>query len=318
MADLAAALTYGKHGVDDGGLREDVIDIMFQITPEATPLYNAIGDSQANGTRHQWTTRALDPRATNKVQEGAVWGTYNTAKIGTRRTNYTQIFQKLPQVSRSAQSSAVVAISDLMADQIEMRMTEAKGDMELALINGTGTSATADSATARGLNGIKLASTADHGGSNYFTYGSTGSFSETMFTDLLEQVWTDGANPMDCISGAKIKRKIGQFTGGATKNFLSADKRVISIVNIIETDFGVVTAQISRDVSSTADGPPFYDVIVFDRNMLKKAWLDSPFVQDIPGIGDSRQAAVMAEMTLEFGHADAIGVLNKVNFHGVT
>lgn len=296
-----------NHG---GSLREDVLDIIFTITPDDTPFYNDIGDGKANDTRHYWTTRALTTRQVNAAREGESFsGNFRTLALPARVGNITQIFRKLPQVTRSMASSVNIGIPDLMADQISLNMVEFKTDHEHALLRGSVRTGTTHASDARYLGGLLNVVT-----TNSFDYGSIGTFTESMFVDLLQAVWNTGGNPKKVLVGASIKRKIGQFVASSTK-FLKADmKEVTSVVNVYESDFGIANVRISRDMPS-ATGT--YSAAAYDPDFFKKAWLDAPFVERLPKTGDSTEAAILSELTLEYGNEAAGGVLLNIQQSGI-
>jgi len=53
------------------GLREDLQNTIFMLTPEDTPLISNIGRDKASATKHEWQTDALAaPDTTNAQIEG--------------------------------------------------------------------------------------------------------------------------------------------------------------------------------------------------------------------------------------------------------
>jgi hypothetical protein len=135
-----------------------------------------------------------------------------------------------------------------------------------------------------------------------------------MFISLLESIWSDGGKPTDVLVNSKLKRKIGTFNFSATKNILAEDKRVVSIVNVLETDFGIVEAQLCRDLGN-ATGT--YQIAAFDRSFLKKAWLRRPSIKVIPETRDATDAVVIGEVTLEYGNKDALGLQTEILHNGL-
>ena len=52
------------------GNREDLSDIIYNISPTDTPFMSAIGKEKATGTSHDWQTDALATAAANAQIEG--------------------------------------------------------------------------------------------------------------------------------------------------------------------------------------------------------------------------------------------------------
>lgn len=84
---------------DAVGNREDLTDVIYDISPTDTPILNAIGRGNATATLHEWQTDSLASASTgNAVIEGDD-ATYTTASATTRLNNYTQIQRKTIIVS---------------------------------------------------------------------------------------------------------------------------------------------------------------------------------------------------------------------------
>lgn len=71
------------------GNREDLEDILFDISPTETPFVSKIAKIKAKARLHEWQTDALDAAAANSQIEGDDAVT-NTAVPTVRLTNYCQ------------------------------------------------------------------------------------------------------------------------------------------------------------------------------------------------------------------------------------
>ena len=79
---------------DAVGNREDLTDIIYDISPTDTPFMSTVGQSKAKATYHEWQTDSLtDAVSTNAAIEGADAVSATLAPT-TRVGNYTQIMQK--------------------------------------------------------------------------------------------------------------------------------------------------------------------------------------------------------------------------------
>ena len=53
------------------GNREDLSDIIYDVSPAETPFLSSIPKTKATGTKHEWQTATLtSPSASNAVLEG--------------------------------------------------------------------------------------------------------------------------------------------------------------------------------------------------------------------------------------------------------
>ena len=90
---MAIAATNSYNGK---GIAESFEDVIFDISPEDTPLLSAAKRTTAAQTYHQWQTDALAAAATNAQLEG-LDSTYATLAATTVLGNYTQISAKTNQ-----------------------------------------------------------------------------------------------------------------------------------------------------------------------------------------------------------------------------
>ena len=77
---------------DVRGIREDLQDIIYDISPEETPFYTKSAKAKATNTLHEWQTDALRSSADNAHIEGGDTAPEARA-VTTRLGNYSQIFK---------------------------------------------------------------------------------------------------------------------------------------------------------------------------------------------------------------------------------
>jgi hypothetical protein len=106
------------------GIREDLIDVIYNIAPSDTPFVSNVGSGSSKGTFHEWQKDTLEAVADNAVAEGAdaaPAALTPTVRLG----NYCQINEK----------TWVISGTDLVADNagrgVEMAYQEAKKGLEL-------------------------------------------------------------------------------------------------------------------------------------------------------------------------------------------
>lgn len=280
----------------DTSIAEDVTQIIYQITPEDTPFYNMISDRKSSSPKHEWQIRSLTTRQDNAVVEGASY-TFAAPVAPTRAENLTQIIRQDVRISGTSQATARHAISDLVSDQMEQKMIMWKTDAEHALLRGSDASGNA-SDTARRMNGLLNAV------STNTTSVSGVTITETLFNDLLQDVWDAGGKPRDVLCHGYLKRRISSFVGNATKNFDQGEKRVTNVIGIYDSDFSTVAVQTSRDMPNTAG---LHTIACIDRDLFAKAWLRPVVSKRVAETADSIDLVVLGELTLEFGNEAAAG-----------
>ena len=77
---------------DAVGIKEDLSDVIYNISPEETPFYTKSRKTTASNTLHEWQTDSLRASTTNAHIEGDAT-TAEARTATTRLGNYTQIFK---------------------------------------------------------------------------------------------------------------------------------------------------------------------------------------------------------------------------------
>ena len=117
---------------DAVGNREDLQNIIYNITPTDTPFMSSIGTGTATFTKHEWQTDSLAAAASNAQIEGD--DSPSAAMSATSRVlNYTQISYKPVMVSGTQEAVIHAGVNSELAYQIAKAGKELKRDMELDL-----------------------------------------------------------------------------------------------------------------------------------------------------------------------------------------
>jgi hypothetical protein len=288
---------------------EDVTDIIYQITPEDKPFWMISGEASAHSPMHQWQQRSLTTRQDNANAEGFIYSMTAAMTMPSRIVNFTQIIKKEIRVSNTMQASEYYGISDMFADQMEIRLAEIGTDAEHALLRGSQSSSDTDASPR--MQGLILAITSNQ--TTYTLQGPTSTLTESAFNDHIQTCWDEGGEPRDVLVGGYLKRRISSFTGGNTK-FIPADQqRQVNTISLYESDFFPVQIHLSRDIPKQGDnvnndaGSLYsgYAILFMDRTMCKKAFLRRFTSHRTPEVADSADGVIKGELTLEWGHPSA-------------
>lgn len=90
---------------DQVGKKEDVSDIISDITPTDTPFFTMVRSEKVSARTFSWLEDSLAAAANNAQIEGAD-ATMATLSDATQRTNQTQILHKAFQVSATSDAIA--------------------------------------------------------------------------------------------------------------------------------------------------------------------------------------------------------------------
>ncbi len=270
------------------GNREDLLDVVTNISPEDTPMFSSFGKSKAKGTYHEWLKDSLATATSNTNIEGADYS-FSRRDVRTREGNYTQIFVTPVEVSDTQRAVDTAGLEDEYAYQMAKALKEHARDIEYALCS-TAAGASGASGTARSLKGVLAWITSVNE-----TGTGTGdeALTDSMFNDALQDIWDEGGNPDTVYANGYQKRKIGIFTDSATK-FIEAtsEKEMLSGVDVYDSDFGRVKIRKSRFM-------PTDSVAILQTDLWKVAVLRKTAKEDVAKIGDSTRGVVKTELTLE-------------------
>lgn len=301
------------------GLREDLTDVIYNISPTQTPFMSTVGKTKATAVYHEWQTDSLAAATTaNAAVEGADASSATLAPT-TRLGNYTQIIQKTVQVSGTLDSVNKAGRKSEKAYQLAKASSELKRDLETILLSNQGRSA-GDSSNARKmgslLSWIKTNTSKGTGGADPATIGvstrtdgTTRTFTEQLLKDVVASVFNAGGTPSVLMVGATGKQKVSSFPGIALNRFqLNKVEQgaIIGAADIYQSDFGQISIVPNRFMRST-------DALVIDPEYAALAYL-RPFVtNDLAKTGDSEKTQILAEVTLEMRNEAAMGGVFDLN-----
>lgn len=277
--------------------REDLIDVITNISPEETPLFSSCGKTKATAAYHEWSTDSLASATANAQVEGQDYSF--TVKTTPSRTGaYVQTFRNFVEVSDFERAMNPAGMSDMYAYQMAKAMKEQARDIELALFTGTGASGA--SGTARELKGA-LAYIATNTGSGF--YSGTGSSSpEYLFNTNLQAIWTAGGRPDTTYVNASAKRAISDFTASSTKFMNQGAKEVINGVDVYDSDFGRVKIVADRFITAGK-------VLTVQSDLLKVAVAIPTHKIDAAKIASTTRGVVETALTLELRQEAGCGLV---------
>jgi len=279
MADL---ITYNAVGN-----REDLSDIITNISPTDTPLYSGFGRGEpATATYHEWVEDALKTPGSNAQVEGAAY-TVSTPTTRTRKGNYTQIFEQGYGVSRTQEAVQKAGIKSEIAYQMTKAMKEIANDVEYAIVRNL-TAAAGDATTPRTLGGIQAFVT-----TNVLDNGGTArALTEDLLNDGVQAAWEDGGNPNMVVCSGSKKRTISGFTAGTTKTIDAQDKRLIAAIDVYESDFGILRIVPHRLMESDK-------IYILEKGRWKISYLRPFATRPVAETKDAIEKVIIGELTLE-------------------
>jgi len=303
------------------GIREDIADIIYSISPTETPFMSGIAKTKATNTLHQWQTDALAAVAANAVVEGADIA-YGTMAPTVLENNHTQISTKGIQVTATNEAVTSAGRSNEMAYQVAKAAKELKRDMETALLSNVAKSA-GNSTTARKLGGcptwyetnVDAASNGSGAGNGAIrTDGTQRAFTEDQLKGILVKCYNQGGNPNMIMVNAFNKQKLSGFTGGSTRFDAAEDRRLITSIDVYESDFGTMQVSPNRFIRG-ANGTSAkigQDAHILDMEFWAVSFLRDFSLQNPAQTADADQRFMVAEYTLESRNEKASGLITDL------
>lgn len=295
---------------DVAGNREDLVDIIYDVSPTTTPFMSAIPKVKASATYHEWQTDSLAAAsAANAVVEGE--DATNDALTATSRLgNYTQISDKVAQVTRTQRQVMSAGRGDELEYQIMKNAKELKRDMEAALLDN-GAQVAGNESTARELAGAPtwLISNTDFGsggadatgdGSDARTDGTQRAFAESQLKTVLSSIWDNGGEPDLIMCGSFNKQALSGFSGNGTRTVDAADQRLNTAIDVYVSDFGELSVIPNRFMRDR-------DCLVIQSDMWALASLTEFEENPLAKNGDSDRVQIISEYTLECRNEAASG-----------
>ncbi len=134
---------------DQVGIKEDVSDVISNISPTKTPFQTLIKTERVTNRLFQWQEDSLAGVADNAQLEGFT-ASDSTMSPTVMRSNYTQIMQKTVNVSSTADVVSTYGRAKETAYQLAKKADELKRELEYHLVGkAQNSSAGADGVSAR-------------------------------------------------------------------------------------------------------------------------------------------------------------------------
>ena len=301
------------------GMREDLSDVIYNISPTDTPFMSSIGKTKATAVYHEWQTDSLAAAAANAAVEDAD-ATEATLTATTRVGNRTQISQKTVGITGTLEAVDKAGRKSEKAYQLAKASSEIKRDMEFTLLNNTVQSNGTAGSTARVLGGLQtwLASNTSNGtggsagasGTTARTNGTDRTFTEALLQSVVKSVFTSGGSPKVLMVTPSHKQTVSAFAGIAAQRYMApadAPTTIIGAADVYLSDFGSMSVVPNRFMLSgnTASDVAF----VLDPEYAAVAYLRPFFTNDLAVTGDSAKTQLLVEYTLEVKTEAAHGIV---------
>jgi len=300
------------------GNREDLSDIIYDISPTETPFSSGITRGSAEAVNHEWQTDALDAATSgNAALEGddATGGVINpTVRLG----NVCQILSKVVVVSGTQRKVNSAGRADEYDFQVLKKGKSLKRDIEKTFLSANA-KVTGSTATARMLGGVETwiaSNKVQQTGTTATTPGAgaaivdgdtpvtqTPTLLKSNLDTVIASCWEAGGDPSVLMFGASGKRQASKMVGIATlyrDNPANMQGQLIGGADSYVSDFGNHTIVPNRFQRSRT-------VLVLDMEYWAIAELRPMMTTPLAKTGDNDKAQLLTECTLEARNEAASG-----------
>lgn len=322
---VAASAVLGAAALDDTGnnIREDLSDIIYNISPTETPFVYNTGKTDATAPLNEWLRDELQAAGTNAHVEGDDFGTNvtnDTTTGGDRLQNYLQISKKQIKIGRRANIASKAGRSSEISYQLAKKGLELRRDIEHNALQNVAANVESGATAARSAGVPAWIRTNDIFGTggasptlNNTTYGfpnaartdgTTRALPESELLQVFKDCYVAGGAPNVVMMHPDLKPfwsgyLMGQGASGAS-NPRSATQyqdqqreprggaTVVGGVDVYVSDFGVHDIVPNRFQRTT-------DVHVLDTNLWEIAYFDGFRRERLAKEGDSERYHVLAD-----------------------
>ena len=302
------------------GIREQLSDVIYRISPTTCPIMSNIGKGSVDGTYFEWQNDALAAGVgTNAQIQGNDYTSFPAVTPTTRLGNYTQISAKQVIVSGTLDRVSKAGRKNEASYQMALRAAELKTDIETR-ISQNGVASAGNSSTAattaglesfvrtnvsRGASGVSavLSGTTQGYPTTAVVDGTTRAFTETILKSVHQSMYTSGAEAKMLVVGAAQKQTVSGFAGIAAQRRETGDKAatIIGAADAYVGDFGTLQIVPSRYVRNRT-------ALFLDPSMVELVYLRPFFSKDLADTGDSTKKLLLVEFGLKVNHEGALGV----------
>lgn len=290
---------------DTVGVKEDISDVISDITPTETPFMSSIGSDTCTQKKFEWQEDSLRAPAENAQVEG-----FTASDVAVTPTeminNVTQILSETIKVSGSNDKTDYYGRAKESSYQIAKTAKVLKLDLEHAFV-GTAQAKVAPSnnATARKMAGFQAQLL--NGGSGsldandfvLYTGGANTAPTEDNFLSVMQHAFDQGANHKVISVTSTNSRVVSDFAK-ASGRYRTIDagagmkdqKTIVNVVDFYVSPFGTQRVMINRRQKST-------NTLFYDPDMWKQVAFRPWFRETLAKTGDNVSIMIVGEYSLK-------------------
>lgn len=273
---------------DTVGIKEDVSDIISNLSPTKTPFQSMLGNDKTRNRAFSWLEDSLRAVGVNAKIEGFT-AADATLTPPVSRDNVTQILEKTFKISATEDAVDQYGRAKETAYQTAIAMEEVKRDLEHAFVGLAQAKVVGSTVAARqmasALNQIAAANT---------IAGGTAALTEAKVLSAGQAAYTAGADPTVLMIKPADSTIVSAFTGaaGRSRTFNDGNKTVTNAVNLYVSPFGEYKVVLNRFLKTT-------HALLLDPAMWSKVTLRPWTKEVLAKTGDNTMLMIVGEFSLK-------------------
>lgn len=299
--DVDAAETFGSAALN----REDLEDVIRQVTPKATPLLSGADTIKVTSTKHEWPVDELGDISFSGRRESEDFTDFkNQHESLFRMDNRIQSFPETYNVTLVQQAVATAGLSD----QIAASKTKAVLRQKIAVESCIGSDNDKQTATAAVNDKMRaLGDWIDSSGpsdvdakyrtpSGSINATATASLTEALVQGVIGSVYEQTGEQdqvMRLVAGRVLKRAVSDFQRASAATYqvtqMAGDKTITLDVRTLDTDAGLIhiipTNYNGRAEKTAPTAASRVRGYLYFPDMLKLGVLIPPFIQELEDQG---------------------------------
>jgi hypothetical protein len=315
---------------DATNVREDLANVIYNISPVDVPFMSNIGRENVKNTYFEWQTDVLASAVTTNAQLEGDQITGADARVATDRVgNYSQISRKVIEVSGTLEAVDKAGMRSYLAYELAKAASELKRDMEAVLTSNqvafAGTSTTARKTAGlggwiitnsyKGTGTTAAAPVMSSGGTNLSGYpataavaGASRAFTSTLLKAAAKDVWTQGGKLRMLMVGPYNKTVFSTFSGIATLYRDVAPGKQAEITgasDLYVSDFGQISVVANRFA-------PEGNAYLIDPDFASVGYLRNFRTEVMSKTGDSERRMLLVEFGLKVRQQKAMAAIRDL------
>jgi hypothetical protein len=301
---------------DQVGKKEDVSDVITNLTPTATPFQSLIGSESTHNTVFQWQEDSLAAVGSNAQVEGAD-GTDADLTATTMRSNYTQIMAKTIKVSATADAVSTYGRAKETAYQLAKKGAEIKREFEYHLVGVAQNAAAGSSSVARTFGNV-WGNAADSAAmihadvtvvvdSDAGTGGNqAGPLTENHLLSVNQKLFEQGGDAKYIMIKPADSLIVSGFAAAAGRERdFGAGTKLVNVVDIYVSPFGTQKVVLNRFMKADS-------ALLFSPENWKKVTLRPWTREKLAKTGDADRHYLVGEFSLKHTNARASGAITNL------